>query len=277
LLLFAPGVQVRRRGHFRLVVACPMRDGGNIHNQQELPMFRPFVLALALSVPLAPAHADGAQDFVTANVISTLYHEFGHALIHLTDAPVLGREEDAADILSVVLLDAFWEEDAAQSVTALTALSFELAAQEDENPAYWGTHGLDMQRYYNQVCLFYGADPEARATLAEEFELPPERAESCAEEFDLAATSWETVLAPLEATSPTKSIEFYGDTASDIGALLAAEVADLNDSFTLPRPVIVAYTDCGEENAFYDPETATITICTEYVEFLERQAIANDL
>ena len=134
-------------------------------------MFRPFVLALALSVPLAPAHADGAQDFVTANVISTLYHEFGHALIHLTDSPVLGREEDAADILSVVLLDAFWEEDAAQSVTALTALSFELAAQEDENPAYWGTHGLDMQRYYNQVCLFYGADPEARATLAEEFEL----------------------------------------------------------------------------------------------------------
>lgn len=237
-------------------------------------MIRSFALAMLIAVP---AQAQEARDFVTANVISTLYHEFGHALIHLTDAPVLGQEEDAADILSVVLLDAFWEEDSAQSLTALTALSFELAAQEDEDPAYWATHGLDMQRYYNQVCLFYGADPDMRATLAEEFALPEERRETCAEEFALAARSWETILAPLDAQGPTKTIEFYGDTASDIGGLLAAEVADLNASFTLPRPVIVTYESCGEENAFYTPDTATITICTEYVEFLERQAIANDL
>jgi hypothetical protein len=223
------------------------------------------------------ALANEAEDFVTANVISTLYHEFGHALIDLTDAPVLGREEDAADILSVVLLDAFWEEDAAQSITALTALSFELAAQEAEDPAYWDVHGLDMQRYYNQVCLFYGADPEVRATLAEDFELPKERADTCVEEFDLANASWAAVLEPLETEKPAKTIAFSGDTASDIGGLLADEVHDLNASYKLPRPIAVELAACGEENAFYDPETATITICTEYVAFLERQAIASDL
>lgn len=239
-------------------------------------MLRTIAASLLLA-SAAPAHADGAQDFVTANIISTLYHEFGHALIDLTDAPVLGREEDAADILSVVLLDEFWEEDAAESITALTALSFELAAQEAEEPAYWDVHGLDMQRYYNQVCLFYGADPENRAALAEDFALPAERAETCVEEYDLAAASWAAVLDPLTASKPSKSIGFDGETSSDIGALIADEVSALNQAFTLPNPVTVALTSCGEENAFYDPETATITICTEYVEFLERQAIANDL
>jgi len=237
-------------------------------------MIRSLALVCLLA---APAHADGAQDFVTANIISTLYHEFGHALIDLTDAAVLGKEEDAADILSVVLLDEFWEEDAAESITALTALSFELAAQENEDPAYWDVHGLDMQRYYNQVCLFYGADPDNRSSLAEEFELPDERAATCVEEFDLAAASWGAVLEPLAAEKPTKSIAFDGSTSSDIGALLADEVRDLNASYTLPRPITVSLSSCGEENAFYDPQTATITICTEYVEFLERQALANDL
>lgn len=237
-------------------------------------MLRTLAVSLLLA---APAHADGAQDFVTANIISTLYHEFGHALIHLTDAAVLGREEDAADILSVVLLDQFWEEDAAESITALTALSFELAAQEAEEPAYWDVHGLDMQRYYNQVCLFYGADPDTRASLAEEFALPKERADTCVEEFDLAAASWAAVLDPLVAAKPGKSIGFDGETSSDIGALIADEVRELNESYTLPKPVTVSLTTCGEENAFYDAETSTVTICTEYVEFLERQAIANDL
>ncbi|MGO4907544.1 DUF4344 domain-containing metallopeptidase [Pseudorhodobacter sp. W20_MBD10_FR17] len=244
-------------------------------------MFRVFSASALLSLVLLafpqPLRADGAQDFVTANIISTLYHEFGHALINITDAPVLGQEEDAADILSVVLLDAFWEEDAAQSITALTALSFELAAQENEDPAYWDVHGLDMQRYYNQVCLFYGADPETRAELAQDFELPEERAASCVDEFNLAADSWAAVLEPLETQKPSKSIQFNGETSSEIGALLADEIHELNSSYHLPKSIAVKLESCGEENAFYDPETTAITICTEYVDFLQRQAIANDL
>lgn len=242
-------------------------------------MFRSFTAPLLLSLALLPrlALADEAQDFVTANIISTLYHEFGHALIDLTDAPVQGGEEDAADSLSVMLLDAFWEEDTAQSITALTALSFELAAQENENPAYWDVHGLDMQRYYNQVCLFYGANPEARATLAEDFELPAARMATCVEEFKLASASWGAVLEPLEIEKPAKSFEFTGDTTSDVGALLADELHDLNATYALPQPIAVKLSPCGEENAFYDPHSKTITICTEYVAFLERQAVANDL
>ncbi|WP_323005565.1 DUF4344 domain-containing metallopeptidase [Pseudorhodobacter sp.] len=237
-------------------------------------MIRSLAFAFLLASPVC---ADESQDFVAANIISTLYHEFGHAVIHLTDAPVLGREEDAADILSVVLLDALWEEDSAEFILALTALSFVLAAQEAEDPAYWDVHGLDIQRYYNQVCLFYGANPEARASLIDDFDLPAERAATCVEEFELAAASWGGVLEPLEADTPGNSIRFRGDRTSEVGALLADEVNDLNAIYTLPYTVTVELAACGEENAFYDANTATITICTEYVDFLERQAIANDL
>lgn len=234
-------------------------------------------LALLCCIAATPVSATEAEDFVTANIISTLYHEFGHALIDITSAAVQGQEEAAADILSVVLLDHFWEEDAAQSITALTALSFELAAQEAEDPAYWNVHGLDMQRYYNQVCLFYGADPEARAALAADFEIAEDRAATCVDDFTLAMTSWGAALRPLETQKPSKTNQFNGETASDIAILLNDELRDLNASYSLPRPVAVSLASCGEENAFYDPATTTITICKEYVDFLERQAIANDL
>ena len=235
-------------------------------------------LAIALTLGLAmPAQASDAEDFVTSNVISALYHELGHALIHLTDASVLGREEDAVDTLAVILLDELWEEDSAQLLTAMTALSFELAAQENEDPAYWDVHGHNMQRYYNQICLFYGANPDARAELASTFELPDQRAATCVEEYNLASASWEAVLEPLKVGGSGRSIPFQGDSGTDIGALLESEVADLNEIFTLPEHVIVAYESCGEENAFYDPASLTITICSEYVDFLERQAIASDL
>jgi len=232
-------------------------------------MIRSFLFCLALS---GPAFAGGAEDFVTANVISTLYHEFGHALIDITEAPVLGREEDAADTLSVVLLDAFWEEEFAQNITAYTALSFELAADEAEDPAYWDVHSLDLQRYYNQICLFYGGNPDQRAGLAKDFELPDEREATCVREFDLAAASWGGILEPLETAKPGKSLVFTGDRSSDIGTLLSEEVAAINEVYALPRRLSVALASCGEENAFYDPATARITICTEFVDFLKRQA-----
>ncbi len=238
------------------------------------PLFLPVVTMICLAQPL---HADEAQDFITANVISTIYHEFAHALIDLTDAPVEGQEEAAADILSIMLLDAFWEDDSAQSITALTALSFELAVQEAEDPAHWAAHELDLERYYNLVCLFYGADPETRAMLAEDFELPAPRAKACVEEFTRAASIWTGILDPLTNRKPEQSIAFTGDTSTDVKTLLAAEAAALNDTYDLPQPISIKLESCGAENAFYDAATASITVCTEFVAFLERQVIANDL
>jgi hypothetical protein len=42
--------------------------------------------------------------------------------------------------------------------------------------------------------------------------------------------------------------------------------------FVLPETLTVALAPCGEVNAFYDPAVRTITVCTEYVDYLWGQA-----
>lgn len=238
-----------------------------------------FAVMAAFAQPVAASET--VEEYVQGNVLATLYHEIGHAMIDVLELPVLGQEEDAADTLAVVLTHNLWEEDEARSVASATAMSFYLAAGESDEPSYWDVHGPDEQRFFNTVCLFYGADPEARADFAEENELPPERAEYCPDEFTLADESWGGLLADVElaeGASPATSFLFVDPKhGSDLATLLADEVADLNTRFALPVTVTVRLEPCDEANAFYDPADQSILICTEYVDYLTQQAVEANL
>ncbi len=247
-----------------------------------------IILALFLFGMAPPVMAQGVdeleplqQEFVTGNVLSTLYHEVGHGLIDVLNLPVLGREEDAADALAIVLTHEVWLEDEARSVATATALSFLMAADEGGEIAYWDVHGTDQQRFYNTVCLFYGADPEGRADFAQGFELPEGRADQCPEEFTMAEQSWGAFLAEIdlpEGAPPSESFSFAGGSEDDpIAVLLATEVEDLNARYQLPVPLTISLEPCDQVNAFYNPSDKSITICTEYVDYLAQQAQAADL
>lgn len=234
--------------------------------------------ALLLSgTPLAAEEATEAQiAYVEGNVLSIFYHELGHAFIDILQLPVLGREEDAADTLSVVMTNEFWEEDFARDTAWAASTSWKLSAEENAGAeeSYWGVHGLDLQRHYNHVCLFYGASPETREDFAAEFELPEERAEGCAEEYTLAAESWGGLLDQASEGAPGQSIKMEVDPADSLSILLGGEVAALNESYVLPQGLTVSLESCGEANAFYDPSSLSITMCTEYVDYLWEQAVA---
>ncbi|WP_300036000.1 DUF4344 domain-containing metallopeptidase [uncultured Roseobacter sp.] len=217
-----------------------------------------FLLCLGGGV-LASEREDA---FVEANVLAILYHEMGHALIDLLALPVFGQEEDAADVLSVLLIHDLYDEDDATGIIYDAAFGFLGEAQENE-PALWDVHGPDLQRYYTMICLFYGANPGDRADLAAELDLPDERAETCEEEYALAADSWGPVLDDITAGDPAQSMVYDGPRDTLIGALVAEEVAALNTDFDLPAQLDIVVGDCGEANGFYDPELARITICTE--------------
>ena len=60
-----------------------------------------------------------------------------------------------------------------------------------------------------------------------------------------------------------------GQEGVPLADLLADEVASLNESFGLPEVITVVVADCGEPNAFYDPEQRSITMCNEYAENLQ--------
>ncbi len=235
------------------------------------------VCAALWAAPVA-AQTDRQNDFVAANLISIFYHELGHALIDIMQMPVFGQEEDAADVLSIVMINELFEDDTAALIASDAAFGFWLdaAAREDagEPVAWWGVHGPDLQRYYNLACLFYGADPSGRQSLADELGLPDERAETCEEEYDLAIDSWGAVLDDIESGTYTREIVFEtdpraGDVAAFVEDVIGEEVAYLKGTVRLPETLTVTVEDCGEANAFYAPYYNAIIMCTELVEYLD--------
>jgi hypothetical protein len=58
------------------------------------------------------------------------------------------------------------------------------------------THLLAEQRYYNWLCLAYGAKPRVFAELAREDYLTAERAETCQDEYRRAAFAVSRLMGP---------------------------------------------------------------------------------
>lgn len=239
------------------------------------PALRKGVATLALAFGGAQGvQADPAEDaFVEANLIGIFYHELGHALIDQLQLPVFGQEEDAADVLSIFLIDHLWEAETALDLAYDAAFGFAaeaiMAEQEGAGIAYWDVHGPDVQRFFNTVCVFYGADPEARDDFAEDMGLPEERAETCAEEYDLAAASWGPVLEELDMPEGALLRLIPGDDAFG-SRVIGDEVVALNDVFRWPNAVTVSVEACGEPNAFYSPDDVAIVICTEFAPYLRQ-------
>ncbi|MFE2557646.1 DUF4344 domain-containing metallopeptidase [Streptomyces sp. NPDC059352] len=133
---------------------------------------------------------------------SVVFHELGHALIDLYDLPATGREEDAADQLSTLLLagDSLHQEYAVSAIRAWGALAAATEQGDIEGQAS-DEHALDAQRYYNAICWLYGSDPSAFQGVVQtetnpDGPLPAERAAQCPEEYEKISKAWNTLLAP---------------------------------------------------------------------------------
>jgi hypothetical protein len=131
----------------------------------------------------------GAIDFVT-------YHELGHALAHILDLPITGKEEDAADQLSTYLLADGSDEGEAAVLDGAHWMQLEDAQNDTdiEQLPFWDEHSLEKQRFYNLACWLYGHDAEKYASLVTDGTLPAERAERCADEYTQLARAWERLL-----------------------------------------------------------------------------------
>ena len=149
-----------------------------------------------------PGMGEGhALRYVLANVRFILLHETGHALVHLLDLPVTGRQEDAVDQLAAILMLRFAsaEETPAEVIDNLRMaanwmLSRSTGAYDLE--AYADGHALGEQRYFNLQCLIYGTDPAAFAGMVESGDLTAARASGCAREMRLASRAWLRLLLP---------------------------------------------------------------------------------
>jgi hypothetical protein len=125
-------------------------------------------------------------DAVVGQYFYVLGHEMGHALFDMLSVPLWGRPEDAADQFSAYMMLQLGKTEARRLITG-AAYSYKgyLA-----NPTiavriamFSGVHGAPLQRYFNLLCIAYGADPELFKDLVDNDYLPERRARSCRVEF----------------------------------------------------------------------------------------------
>jgi hypothetical protein len=238
-----------------------------------------FVLSAAFAACLpvvATAQAVVTVDrdtFIEQTLITVFYHELGHGLLDLLSLPMYGPNEPSADIASVMIVDRLYDED--RGIEMMTNAANLFAAEgmdrgEDQMAEFWDTHGSDQGRFYNTICVYYGGNTEGRQEMADTLGLPASRGERCEGEYQDAANSWGVLLDEM-ATKAGR--ETFVLTATDENApltneVMANEIAELNADLGLDVTVPISIEPCGEPNAYYSSETKSITMCTEFEEYL---------
>jgi len=138
-------------------------------------------------------------DAVLGQFFYAIAHEVGHAMFDLLNVPVFGHQEDAADQLAGYIILQFGKADARRLILG-AAHSYNKYVK---NPtvtapltAFSDEHGPPAQRYYNLLCLAYGADPVVFADIVDKNYLPKERAKLCRGQYGELSYAFHQLIAP---------------------------------------------------------------------------------
>jgi len=129
--------------------------------------------------------------------VEVFLHEIGHALFDMLKVPILGREEDAADQIAAWSLLQLGKDEARRTVVGVAYMyGHEAQEQTPKQKQFADAHGLPAQRFYNLLCMAYGADPKLFADLVEKKYLPESRAEGCEDEYKQVSYAVKKLIAP---------------------------------------------------------------------------------
>lgn len=119
-------------------------------------------------------------------------HEVAHALIDVLDIPIVGREEDAADSFAAfVAVEAV---DDGERTIAAADLFASLADGDFDEAAFWDSHSLDIQRFYQINCLVYGSDPDRHEGSVAGLDIDESRLDECGSDWEQVRDGWYDLL-----------------------------------------------------------------------------------
>ena len=125
------------------------------------------------------------EQAVVGPLLFIVLHETAHAVFHILAIPVLGQEEDAADQVAVLAATKFGGDFAERMLRAAAFMyDHDSRVRKPGEADFADVHGLDRQRFYNVLCLAWGADPKVYDFAKDLGKLPEERAAGCSEEYD---------------------------------------------------------------------------------------------
>ncbi len=136
-------------------------------------------------------------DTLNGPLADVFFHEVGHAVFDLWKIPILGREEDAADQFAAFIMLQFPKDEARRLIMG-TAYQYrnDIKSSTITMPTqkFADEHGTPTQRFYNLLCIAYGADPKLFADFADSGFLPKSRAEWCEGEYKQVAYAFKTLM-----------------------------------------------------------------------------------
>jgi Putative metallopeptidase len=150
---------------------------------------------------VAPAErtAEGVSraSSITGSVVRVLMHELGHATFDILDAPIYGREEDAADQMSAFIMVQFGKDVARWLITGgIHSYRVSMEQRQWSRTDFSDEHGSDAQRFYNFLCIGYGAEPAAFQDFVDKNLLPRGRAANCGREYQQVRRAFLTTVMP---------------------------------------------------------------------------------
>jgi hypothetical protein len=157
-----------------------------------------FIADIEARAPLT-TESDGVtrEDMIVGTLAQVLLHETGHALFAWLKVPIFGREEDAADQFAAYIILQMHREDARRIIDGVAHMLWnESTLRKVDRDAFSNIHGLPAQRFFNLVCMAYGAHTWYYADIVKKGLLPEERAESCKSEYKQVAHAMGTLISP---------------------------------------------------------------------------------
>jgi len=140
------------------------------------------------------------EDAALGPTFDVVLHEAGHAVFDLLKIPMLGREEDAADLFSAYVLLQLSKEEARTLMLGIATLARKEAMNDMRTPPrlkdFADAHGHSAQRYFNVICMAYGRDPQLFADATHLGELPADRAATCGTEYAQFEHAFHSLILP---------------------------------------------------------------------------------
>jgi hypothetical protein len=140
------------------------------------------------------------RDAIVGQFMFFTFNEMGHAFFDIFEVPVFGSEQFAADQFATYVMLQFGKERARSLIGGAAYAINRLVKNYKENPevekqlaTFASVHELPEQRFYNVLCLAYGADPKTFPEL--ESILTKRRAGNCEYEYGDLVQAWRSTVA----------------------------------------------------------------------------------
>ncbi len=185
-------------------ITISSRDCGTVNafyspTNSEIVMCTEMYIALLSYYMRQVPDSGTAQAYALLGFLFIFGHELGHALIDNYQLPVLGKQEDAADAMSVVLwMETASSADEKAAAVGLVLLGAQFMLDLTKDSPYYGEHTPGPGRMANLVCWAGGAYPAALSNsyYANIYNTMIQSGRNCPAEYEEKRRSIEQLLGP---------------------------------------------------------------------------------